>query len=218
MLAFCIIGGSLYSWLTTERGHSKAFSAKLITGGGFAWAVVVFLCMGLANSAATGTLLTSLALASMALSRGGWSTCHVEIAAPEYAPILFSAANTISSGTSVLGISVTGKILDALGGVEDAVAWTVAMGSIGALCGACGIFYAAFAQGDTVLFPRVGGGPTEAETGGVREGDLEEAWPRPFGWKGELSAVKPAERRSVTAQNSTSTIWDGDDIVRRGSD
>lgn len=153
MMVFSILGGLSYGWLTVSRGVSVANSSKIITGVAFFLAMAVFMCMGLARSLATGTLLSSLALATAALSRGGWSTNHVEIAAPEHAAILYSVANCVSAATSVVGISVTGKLLDAFGGVETPVAWTAAMGSIGVFCVLCGVFFAIFAQGNDILFP-----------------------------------------------------------------
>lgn len=153
MMAFSILGGVVYCWLTNTRGTSTSRASKIITGFSFALAVGFFLSMGLATSPATGTLVSSLALASVALSRGGWSTNHVEIAAPEHAAMLYSVANSVSAGSSVIGIAVTGKILDGLGGGGKSSAWVVAMGTIGAICGACGVFFVVFAKGDDILFP-----------------------------------------------------------------
>ncbi|CAM9181148.1 unnamed protein product [Ascophyllum nodosum] len=155
MMVFSVLGGMAYCWLTNDGGFSRAWASKTITGLSFFLALVVFLCMGLAKSPTMATLLTSLALASAATSRGGWSTNHVEIAAPEHAAILYSAANTVSAASSVLSISSTGKILDAFGdeGPARVWAWTAAMGSIGVVCAACGVFFVVFADSDKLLFP-----------------------------------------------------------------
>lgn len=191
MMAFSVVGGVAYSWLTNTRGTSSSRAAKLITGISFALAVGFFLSMGLATSHVTGTLLSSLALASVALSRGGWSTNHVEIAAPEHAAMLYSVANSVSSASSVVGIAVTGKILDALGGGGQSLAWVVAMGTIGAICGACGVFFVVFAKGDDILFPAVAlpGKGIVSRAGGVRRSSE----------KGEGRQVKVEPRRDDMA-------------------
>lgn len=153
MMAFSILGGVSYGWFTNARGFSRARASKIISGVAFALALCVFPSMGLARSSATATLLSSLALASAALSRGGWSTKHVEIAAPEHAAMLYSVANSISAAASVTGVAVTGKLLDSFGGGGAPGAWTAAMGTIGAVSGACGVVFVVYAQGDEILFP-----------------------------------------------------------------
>ncbi|CAM9181397.1 unnamed protein product [Pylaiella littoralis] len=153
MMTLPIPGGVAYGWLTNTKGLSRALSSKIIAGFAFSLTLCVFPSMGLARSVSTATILSSLALASAALSRGSWSTKHMEIAAPEHAAMLYSVANSISAAASVIGISATGGLLDAFGGSGEPRAWTVAMGTIGAMCGACGVVFVALATGDKMLFP-----------------------------------------------------------------
>lgn len=204
MMAFSILGGVSYCWLITSRDLSVESSSKIVTGVAFSLALCMFLCMGLARSPATAALWSSLALASAALSRGGWSTNHVEIAAPEHAAMLYSVANTVSAAASVVGLAVTGKLLDEFGGGEEPFAWMAAMGSIGALCGACGIFFVRFAGGNEVLFP--GASPTAAtsdrgEAGGEAENGISAGssprYPRPFGFGGDVFSSAPGPRPSI---------------------
>lgn len=207
MTAFSILGGCAYGWLTNTRGLSRARASKIIAGSAFALSLGAFPSMGLARSSATATLLSSLALAGAALSRGGWSTKHMEIAAPEHAAMLYSVANTISAAASVFGISVTGKLLDSFGGGGVATAWTAAMGTIGTVSGVCGIVFVFYAEGDEVLFP-VDAPGTAAAAAAEREactcgggggewlawkrpwgggGEPLDSWPEPFGWRSESS-------------------------------
>ncbi|CAM9715612.1 unnamed protein product [Ectocarpus fasciculatus] len=212
MMASSVLGGVSYSWLVNSLGLPRARSSKLVAGAAFSLSVAVFPSMGLPRSCAAATVASSLALASAALSRGGWSTNHMEIAAPEHAAMLYSVANSISAAASVLGISLTGKLLDTFGGGGEPEAWTAAMGTIGALCGACGVVFVLFAGGDEVLFPAatVAGDdaalPADVEEGneeqregraacewrrrccwGRKEYGIPSAWPRPLGWSGEDS-------------------------------
>lgn len=209
MMAFSVLGGVSYSWLVNSRGLPRARSSKLVAGAAFSLSVAVFPSMGLPRSCAAATVVSSLALASAALSRGGWSTNHMEIAAPEHAAMLYSVANSISAAASVLGISLTGKLLDTFGGGGEPEAWTAAMGTIGALCGACGVLFVLFARGDEVLFPAATAGdaaPVDVEEVdenmrerrgagewgrrcccGRKEGGIPSDWPRPLGWSGENS-------------------------------
>ncbi|CAM9737366.1 unnamed protein product, partial [Hapterophycus canaliculatus] len=213
MMLFSILGGVAYSWLTNTRGFSRALASRVISGAAFAISVVVFPCFALARSSATATLLSSLALASSALSRGGWSTKHMEIAAnPDHAAMLYSVANTISAAASVVGISATGTLLDTHGGGGAPRAWAVAMGAVGGACGVCGIAFVCCARGDTILFPLAGTGTAAAvpvtarETKERSEGEPAPAWgtwkwwrwrnkepatlsswPQPFGWTADMS-------------------------------
>ncbi|CAB1102778.1 unnamed protein product [Ectocarpus sp. CCAP 1310/34] len=208
MMAFSVLGGVSYSWLVNGRGLPRARSSKLVAGAAFSLSVAVLPCMGLPRSCAAATVVSSLALASAALSRGGWSTNHMEIAAPQHAAMLYSVANSISAAASVLGISLTGKLLDTFGGGGEPEAWTAAMGTIGALCGACGVLFVLFARGDEVLFPATAGdadladvqeGRQKREGAGAgewgwgwrcrrKEDAMPSEWPRPLGWSSENSA------------------------------
>ncbi|CAN0426574.1 unnamed protein product, partial [Scytosiphon promiscuus] len=124
MMASSNLGGVCYCWLITSRDLSVASSSKTVTGVAFSLALCMFLCMGLARSPTTAAVCSSRALASAALPRGGWSTNHVEIAAPEHAAMLYSAADSVSAAASVVGLAVTGKLLDVFGGGEAPFAWT----------------------------------------------------------------------------------------------
>lgn len=218
MMAFSILGGVFYCWLITSRAVSVASSSKIVTGVAFLLALCMFLCMGLARSPTTAALWSSLALASAALSRGGWSTNHVEIAAPEHAAMLYSVANSVSAAASVVGLAVTGKLLDAFGGGEVPRAWTAAMGSIGALCGVCGIFFVKFAGGNEVLFPEAvsKAGVNEVgdstEAGGEAEGGVaarvSPCYPRPYGFGGDIFSSAPGPRPSILCStNSVSNVF-----------
>lgn len=204
-MIFSILGGMAYCWLINDRGVSKILTSKIITGLSFFSALVVFLCMGLARSPVMATLLSSLALASAATSRGGWSTNHVEIAAPEHAAILYSAANTVSAASSVLSISFTGNILDSFGDDDPAKAWTAAMGSIGALCAACGVFFLIFADADRQLFPATdedkgAGAGASVVVERIREGerDRPEARPGSYDWVHETPPAGLGQRALVS--------------------
>lgn len=205
-MAFSVLGGFAYCWLTNCRGLSKARASKILAGSAFAVSLGACPSMGLARSSATATLLSSLALAGAALSRGGWSTKHMEIAAPEHAAMLYSVANSISAAASVFGISVTGRLLDSCGGVGDAAAWTASMGTIGAVSGFCGMVFVFYARGDEVLFPvdaaataaAAAGAPPAAAKEGAKRGSRAwklpwggreplDSWPEPFGWRPEAS-------------------------------
>ena len=100
----------------------------------------------------------------MALSRAGWSTYHVEIAAPEHAALLYAFSNTAASTACVAGITLTGKLLETFAAVGQ-FAWVVALGATGVICGSCATFFLIFAEGDEILFPA---GPRNGKYGGLR--------------------------------------------------
>lgn len=152
-MVFSILGGIAYCQLTNCRGLPRSLASRIVAGFAFAVALCVFPFMGLARSTYSATVLSSLALASAAMSRGGWSTKHMEIAAPEHAAMLYSVANSISAAASVIGVSATGWILDIFGGSGEPGAWTAAMATIGGVCGGCGLVFVVYAKGDKVLFP-----------------------------------------------------------------
>lgn len=146
MVFFSILAEDVRSWLVYSRGTSVASASKPITVIALLLAFPYFFFMGLALSTATGSLLSSLALASAAFSRGGWTINHFEIAAPEYAPMLYSIANCTSATASMVFLIVTGKLLDAFGGGQAKLAWTAAIVVLGIMCGTCGLAYINFCQ------------------------------------------------------------------------
>ena len=153
MMTFSVLGGNVYCWLTNTHNISASRAFKLIIGVSFTLGFFFFISMGLATSSTAGTYLSSLALAAMALSRAGWSTYHVEIAAPEHAALLNAFSNTAASATCVVGITLTGKLLETFSAVGQSFAWVVALGATGVICGSCAAFFLIFAEGDVILFP-----------------------------------------------------------------
>ena len=155
--------------------HLRGPGLKLIIGVSFALGFLFFIPMGLATTSTAGTFLSSLALAAMALSRGGWSTYHVEIAAPEHAGLLYAFSNTAASAASVVVITLTGKLLGTFAELGQSFAWAVALGATGVICGFYATFFLVSAERDEIFFPA---GPRNGKYAGMkgRRGQGRDGW------------------------------------------
>lgn len=144
------MGGSLGTWVQS-RGKSIIFSRKLVNTLGFSLACVSLLLMPRATHKRDAVLYTTMALSALGLSRGGWAVNHMDIA-PRHAGVVMAIANgagTLAGG--VVGVSLTGQILDEMGGAQEAVAWTVALGFVAFICLTALVVFHCLARGHTLF-------------------------------------------------------------------
>lgn len=144
------MGGSLGSWVQS-RGKSIIFSRKFVNTLGFSLACISLLLMPRAAHWRDAVLYTTMALSALGLCRGGWAVNHMDIA-PRHAGVVMAIANgagTLAGG--VVGVSLTGRILDEMGGAQEAVAWTVALGVVAFICLTALVVFLCLARGDTLF-------------------------------------------------------------------
>ena len=143
MFAMTNVGAQLADGLLA-RGRSVEFVRKLMQTLGFLGAAAALLAIGQVHGvpAAIALMCAALGLGSFALS--GFASNHLDIA-PRYAGPLMGLSNTAGTLPGVIGVTVTGYILDATG------SWALVFGIAAGLYLAGTAVWLAFAKGE-VLF------------------------------------------------------------------
>ena len=102
-----------------------------------------------ATSPTAGVAATSAALAAAGFARGGFAVNHMDIA-PRHAGPLMALSNTAGTAAGVVGVSVTGLLLQAAG--DDARAgWRAATGVAAGLLAGAGALFVACARGERLF-------------------------------------------------------------------
>lgn len=111
MFACSNIGGWAGDHLITQRAYRVAAARKAINTVGFWGTSIALLAMPAARTLRGGTLATTATLAAAAFARGGFSVNHMDIA-PAHAGILMGISNSAGTLAGVIGVAVTGVMLD----------------------------------------------------------------------------------------------------------
>jgi ACS family sodium-dependent inorganic phosphate cotransporter len=107
------VGGWAGDWLILKRRNSTATARKTVNTLGFLSSAAALMLMPGAGQygVSYGVLVTTLTLGCLGFSRGGFSVNHMDIA-PKYAGMVMGISNTAGTVSGVIGVSVTGYILD----------------------------------------------------------------------------------------------------------
>ncbi|CAM9760326.1 unnamed protein product [Choristocarpus tenellus] len=145
------VGGWLGSWLISTKSVSIQYSRKLVNTLGFLIAGASMLVMPRAKMWWEGMLYATMVQSGLGLSRGGWSVNHMDIA-PRHAGVLSAISNGAGTVAGVIGVALTGEILEATGGATSSTAWTCAMAVAAGVSMTALALFTTFARGE-VLFP-----------------------------------------------------------------
>ncbi len=126
------------------RGKSVVYVRKLMQSTAFLGSAAALLAIGQAHSVglAIGLMCVALGVGSFALS--GYASNHLDIA-PRYAGALMGLSNTAGTLPGVIGVTVTGYLLDATG------SWALVFGIAAALYVAGTVVWLAFAKGEPLF-------------------------------------------------------------------
>jgi ACS family sodium-dependent inorganic phosphate cotransporter len=143
MFVMTNVGAQLADGLL-KRGRSVTFVRKLMQSIGFFGPAAALLAIGQVHtvSVAIGLMCVTLGLGSFALS--GFGANHLDIG-PRYAGALMGLSNTAGTLPGVIGVAVTGYILEATG------SWALVLGIAAALYVAGGIVWLRFATGEKLF-------------------------------------------------------------------
>lgn len=108
------------------------------------------LAMPSATTAAGGAARAALALAALGFSRGGFSVNHMDVA-PRYAGVVMGLSNTAGTVAGVVGVAVTGRILDGAGGAAERAGWLRAYGVCASVCVKAAMTFVALARGERLF-------------------------------------------------------------------
>jgi ACS family sodium-dependent inorganic phosphate cotransporter len=110
--AFCV--GNLSGWIADglrQRGMTMTGVRKLMQGMAFSLGAVPMLLLPLANSAVLATALVTIATGGAAFGVAGFAANHLDIA-PRYAGILMGLSNTFAQLPGIVGVALTGFIVE----------------------------------------------------------------------------------------------------------
>lgn len=141
-------------WLGDSFIHSRRWTVararKAVNSLGFASAVLALMIMPSATGAVTGIVATTLALATLGVARGGFSVNHMDIA-PQYAGVVMGVSNTAGTLAGVVGVAVTGVLIQRGGGAGEVGGWYAAHALSAGVCVAAAAVFAVFARGERVF-------------------------------------------------------------------
>jgi ACS family sodium-dependent inorganic phosphate cotransporter len=143
MFAMANVGAQLADGLL-KRGRSVTFVRKLMQSIGFFGAAVALLAIGQVHTVplAIALMCVALGLGSFALS--GFGSNHLDIG-PRYAGALMGLSNTAGTLPGIIGVTVTGYILEATG------SWALVLGIAAGLYVVGALAWLAFATGEKLF-------------------------------------------------------------------
>lgn len=113
-------------------GRSPTFVRKLIQGIGFAGPAVFLLMIGQAGSVTTGLILMCFATGTAAFSFAGFAVNAFDVA-PRHADVIWGISNTFATVPGIVGVAVTGWLVDRTGGYSAPFVTTAGVLALGAL-------------------------------------------------------------------------------------
>lgn len=111
---------NLSAWVADRminRGISVTFVRKLMQAGGLLGATAFLIVMPDATSAMQATLLLCGALGANAVTIAGFAPNHLDLA-PDHAPVLIGITNTAGTLPGIIGVFVTGWLVDVTGSYD----------------------------------------------------------------------------------------------------
>ena len=112
IVAFCV--GNLSGWIADglrKRGMTMTSVRKLMQTVAFILGALPMLLLPLVHSAFTATALMTLATGGAAFGVAGFAANHLDIA-PRYAGILMGLSNTFAQLPGIIGVALTGFIVN----------------------------------------------------------------------------------------------------------
>ncbi|CAL8997996.1 unnamed protein product [Prunus brigantina] len=137
MFIFSNIGGVVADHLVTKRILSVTRTRKLLNTIGFIVASLALMAIPIFRTSGGAVLCSSVALGFLALGRAGFAVNHMDIA-PRYAGIVMGVSNTAGTLAGIIGVDLTGKLLEAARTVDSSLSsaesWRVVFFIPGLLC------------------------------------------------------------------------------------
>ena len=106
--------GNLSGWIADglrRRGLTMTGVRKLMQGTAFTFGAVSMILLPMAGSPMMAIALVTLATGGMSLGVAGFAANHLDIA-PQYAGILMGLSNTFAQLPGIVGVALTGLIVD----------------------------------------------------------------------------------------------------------
>ncbi|XP_059652894.1 probable anion transporter 5 [Cornus florida] len=154
MFIFSNIGGVVADHLITRRILSVTNTRKFLNTVGFI--VASFALMAIPHFRTPGgtVFCSSVALGFLALGRAGFAVNHMDVA-PRYAGIVMGVSNTAGTLAGIIGVDLTGKILEAAktanSDITSPESWRPVFFTPGLLCIFSSFVFLLFATGERIF-------------------------------------------------------------------
>jgi ACS family sodium-dependent inorganic phosphate cotransporter len=132
--ALCV--GNLSGWIADalrKRGMSMTTVRKLLQASAFTLGALPMILLPGAKSPVVAIALVTVALGGVAFGVAGFAVNHLDIA-PQYAGILMGLSNTFAQLPGIVGVALTGFIVQATHSFAAAFYLTAVVYLIGMVC------------------------------------------------------------------------------------
>nr|ARM10261.1 phosphate transporter [Malus domestica] len=154
MFIFSNIGGVVADHLVTKRILSVTRTRKLLNTIGFIVASLALIAIPIFRTSGGAVLCSSVALGFLALGRAGFAVNHMDIA-PRYAGIVMGVSNTAGTLAGIIGVDLTGKLLEAARSVDSSLSspesWRLVFFIPGLLCIFSSLVFLLFSTGERIF-------------------------------------------------------------------
>ncbi|KAH7529155.1 hypothetical protein FEM48_Zijuj05G0154500 [Ziziphus jujuba var. spinosa] len=154
MFIFSNIGGVVADYLVTNRILSITRTRKFLNTVGFMVASLALMAIPIFRTSGGAVLCSSVALGFLALGRAGFAVNHMDIA-PRYAGIVMGVSNTAGTLAGIIGVDLTGKLLEAARSVDSDLSspesWKAVFFIPGLLCIFSSFVFLLFSTGERIF-------------------------------------------------------------------
>ncbi|KAJ6831129.1 putative anion transporter 7 [Iris pallida] len=154
MFIFSNIGGVVADYLITRRILSVTNTRKLLNTVGFVISALSLMVLPMFRTSAGTVFCSSVSLGFLALGRAGFAVNHMDIA-PRYAGIVMGVSNTAGTLAGIVGVSLTGQILESAKSanmdLSNPESWDSVFLIPGYLCLFSAIFFIIFSTGERII-------------------------------------------------------------------
>ncbi|KAM2595242.1 hypothetical protein TB2_039823 [Malus domestica] len=154
MFIFSNIDGVVADHLVTKRILSVTRTRKLLNTVGFIVASLALMAIPIFRTSGGAVLCSSVALGFLALGRTGFAVNHMDIA-PRYAGIVMGVSNTAGTLAGIIGVDLTGKLLEAARSVDSSLSspesWRLVFFIPGLLCIFSSLVFLLFSTGERIF-------------------------------------------------------------------
>lgn len=150
MFLFSNIGGVAADHLITRRILSVTATRKVLNTVGFVVAAVALVALPLFRTPDGVVFCSSVALGFLALGRAGFAVNHMDVA-PRYAGIVMGISNTAGTLAGIVGVDLTGRILQGAQDLSALESWRPVFVIPGLLCVFSSLVFVLLSTGERIF-------------------------------------------------------------------
>lgn len=150
MFLFSNIGGVAADHLITRKILSVTNTRKVLNTVGFVVAAVALVALPLFRTPDGVVFCSSVALGFLALGRAGFAVNHMDVA-PRYAGIVMGISNTAGTLAGIVGVDLTGRILQGAQDLAALESWRPVFVIPGLLCVFSSLVFVLLSTGERIF-------------------------------------------------------------------